>query len=59
MSGNMKEFLLHVVRSFKAEVAKTMETLNCNFKSENTNLAKDISSRMTSQFTSKFQAEAQ
>jgi len=36
-----------------------METLNCNYKSENTKLAEDISSRMTSQLTSKHQAETQ
>jgi hypothetical protein len=50
--GNMSmAFLLRVGRSFKADVATALEMLNCNFISENTNLAKDISSRMTSQFT--------
>jgi len=53
----MKEFLLDTIRSFKAEIATAMGRLNYNFKSENTNVAKDISWRMTSQFISKFQAE--
>jgi hypothetical protein len=47
----MKEFLLRFVISFKADVATAIETLNSNFKTENTKLAKDIPSRMTSELT--------
>jgi hypothetical protein len=57
MSGNTKECLLHVVISFKADVATAIETLNSNFKTENTEMEHDSSSRMTSQLTIKFQAE--
>jgi hypothetical protein len=38
MSGNMKECLLHVVISFKGDVATAIETLNSNFKTENTEM---------------------
>jgi len=34
MQGNMKTCLLYFGRIFKADVATTMETLNCNFKNE-------------------------
>jgi hypothetical protein len=48
MSGNMNDFLLNIIRSFKADAAisfkavaaTAMELLNCNFKAENTKLAK-------------------
>jgi hypothetical protein len=46
----MKELLLDIMSCFKADVATAtvkMETLNYNFKTENTKLAKDIPSRMT------------
>lgn len=33
ISGNMKEFLLETIRSFKADFATAMERLNYNFKS--------------------------
>jgi hypothetical protein len=59
MSGNVKEFLLHFVISFKADVATGIETLHSNFKNENTKMAEDISSRTTSQLTKKFQAETE
>jgi hypothetical protein len=40
MSGNMWEILLDITRRFKADVDAAMETLNSNFKTENTKLAK-------------------
>jgi hypothetical protein len=48
MSGNMKDFLIK---------ATAMKTLNSNFKTESTKQTKDISSRITSKLTSKFQAK--
>jgi hypothetical protein len=59
MSWNMKEFSLYAVRNFKTDIATAMEKLNSNFKSQNTILAKDIPSRMISEFASKFQTKAQ
>lgn len=48
--GNVK-LLLDIVSSFKADVATARETLNSNFKTQNTKLAKDITSCLTSQLT--------
>ena len=59
ISGNMKEYFLHAVRRFEAGFATGTEKFNCNFKCDNTNMASDISSRMTSEFASKFQIETQ
>jgi hypothetical protein len=59
MSGYMKDCLLHFVISFKADVATAIETLNSNFKTENTEMEDDKSSRMASQLTTKFQAETE
>ena len=56
MLGNLMEYLSHFVINFKADVATAIETLNSNFKTENTKMAENISSRMTSQLTTKFQA---
>jgi hypothetical protein len=59
MPENIKKLVLDIISSFKADVTTAVEMLNSNFKIENTKLAKDITSNMTTQLTLKVQAEPQ
>jgi hypothetical protein len=47
MPRNIKELLLDIVSGFKADVAAAVEMLNSSFKTENTKLAEDITSNLT------------
>ena len=47
MPRNTKELLLDIVSSFKAAVAAAVEMLNSDFKTDNTKLAEDITSSLT------------
>jgi hypothetical protein len=47
MPRNIKGLLLDILSSFEADVAAAVEMLNSNFKTENTKLAEDITSSLT------------
>jgi hypothetical protein len=51
MSGNMKEYLLDVIRCFKADVATALEALISNFTIKNPKVGKNIFSSLRSELT--------
>ena len=51
MSGNVSEFLLHIIRGFKSVVTTAMKTLNSTVKTQNTKLANNNISSLMSALT--------
>jgi len=51
MTGNMKEYLLDIIRYFKADVVTALETLISNFTIENPKAGKNIFPSLRSELT--------